>query len=294
MKGALIYRRNDLFDKYMDHIRKTLMEKVGAGFDIDQAFPSGTPVDEIGHWLKENKVGLPDYDLVISDDTCYEGGSSGGRSRINLDNLFNQTFYQMVREDSRLVKPGEYQKELEKYEHAIYEEHNPWPPREKNLEACRKADKDYESVTRNYQEDMCQHVNDILQTVRVKPKSVLIVEEKLCEHAPFRYIVNSKEASRVLQACFLNAGIPTVSSVEWGNDICQQNPSKTTLDWIVHDRHTQLYKSSFPRNVVLLKMPLSNFIADLATNDLLDFSEEDVRRNLEYKVRERITTIEEK
>ena len=41
-------------------------------------------------------------------------------------------------------------------------------------------------------------------------------------------------------------------------------------------------------------MPLSNFIVDLATNDLLDFSEEDVRRNLEYKVRERITTIEEK
>src|SRR3989338_11698971 len=105
MKGALIYRRNDLFDKYMDHIRKTLMEKVGAGFDIDQAFPSGTPVDQIGHWVKENKVGLPDYDLVISDDTCYEGGSSVGRSRINLDNLFNQTFYQMVREDSRLVKP---------------------------------------------------------------------------------------------------------------------------------------------------------------------------------------------
>ena len=194
------------------------------------------------------------------------------------------------------MKPGEYQKELEKYEHAIYEEHNPWPTREKNLEACRKADKDYESVTRNYQEDMCQHVNDILQTVRVKPKSVLIVEGKLCEHAPFKFKnrVDDKEAGRVLQACFLNAGIPTVSSIEWGDDICQQDPSKTTLDWIVHDRHTQLYKSSFPKNVVLLKMPFSNFIADLATNDLLDFSEEDVRRNLEYKVRERITTIEEK
>ena len=47
IKVALIYRRNDLFDKYMDSIRETLMEEVGAGFDIDQAFPSGTPVDEI-------------------------------------------------------------------------------------------------------------------------------------------------------------------------------------------------------------------------------------------------------
>ena len=230
MKGALIYRRNDLFDKYMDHIRKTLMEKVGAGFDIDQAFPSGTPVDEIGHWLKENKVGLPDYDLVISDDTCYEGGSSGGRSRINLDNLFNQTFYQMVHEDSRLVKPREYQEELEKYEHATYEVCNPWPPREINLEARRKADEDYESITRNYQEDMCQHVNDILQKVRVKPKSVLIVEGGLCEHAPFRGRVNREKASRVLQECSLKAGVPAVSSVEWIDSIFNKDPSRVTSD----------------------------------------------------------------
>ena len=47
MKAALIYRMNDLFDKYMDTVRETLREKVGAWFDIDQAFPSGTPVDEI-------------------------------------------------------------------------------------------------------------------------------------------------------------------------------------------------------------------------------------------------------
>src|SRR3989338_9820174 len=70
MKAALIYRRNDLFDKYIEIVRQELTEEFGNNFDIEQAFQQGIPLEEISKWYEENKDRITSYQFVLCDETC--------------------------------------------------------------------------------------------------------------------------------------------------------------------------------------------------------------------------------
>lgn len=305
MKVALIYRRNELFDKYMDTVRRTLGEKAGPNFVLEKAFPRETPKEDIGSWLKENEVTLPSYNGILMDDTCrYECSDLNLRTgrKIELDALFSLVFFGMVRDDQYFSRTREYQGELDIFElaadgipYAAFSSDDDSWKNNPEITDREKAEEKYRMLTQNYQEEMCQHISNILRKVRIKPRSVLIVTEKLRDHSPLSRASDNEEASRVLQECFHKAGVPAVSSVEYPDQlyrISPYNPSEATLHWIVYDRHLRLagtqrnVETLQKKNVTFLMIPLPNLIEDLAVKDLLDFSEEEVRKNLENRIRE--------
>jgi len=71
-KVALIYRKNDLFDKYIPVVRGVLKDRFSEDFDLEQAFSGTTSLEEISAWYKNNQTKFSSYKFILSDETCEE------------------------------------------------------------------------------------------------------------------------------------------------------------------------------------------------------------------------------
>lgn len=74
----IIYRGNDLFEKYVPEIARILQAK-GRRVEI-QNFPRGTEEDEIKEWYEENLERLTGTE-IISDGTAAVPYELGGKKR---------------------------------------------------------------------------------------------------------------------------------------------------------------------------------------------------------------------
>ncbi len=290
MKAALIYRRNDLFDEHIEIVRGVLIEEFGNGFDIEQTFPRGTPLEEISKWYEENKDRIASYQFVLSDETCrsdrdkfcttYQRSADDRRMPRGdiLDFIFNVGTYGLIgaefSEVSDLEKQVEHDDIIRLSDSLI----------DKVLEETRRA---YVKA---------------LQMVKEIPRTALILPDRIRDHFPFRnldydrmsYEDKRRNPGLMLQEWFIEAGIPTVYYVD-DSSISVRNSGPVEMarstNWVVYDRHA---KVSVKGDVTVLHIPFDNFVDDLKKNGLIEFSETIFGKAIERKVREKISKIRQR
>jgi hypothetical protein len=278
MKVALIYRRNEIYDRYIDTVRDTLADKLESRFGIEQAFPSSTNKQEIDNWFKENKERLLDYKFIIADYTStsgilrydgpnrYKGSFDEGDPRRgmklleSLDSIFEGVSISLIKGDSLLSK-------------AVYELDQVY--NELKGKWIQKSDISKEDTR------LC--LIDILQKrVKKKPENVSILRDGLYEHPPFSS-VNCKASE--LRDWFVEGGVSKVNLVSGMDDLFRYigGYSEPTKNWMVYDRHVEI-GWPLPLGCTVLQFPISSFVEDLASKGWIDFSEDDFRKKLRQEV----------
>jgi len=235
---SLIYRNNQLFERYMPVVTDTLVD---LGFEItSHIFPRGTDRNAIQDWLKTAEI----PDRVLTDGTTFNAnyefffglnkkdkvllfeGKFGG-----LDNIFDKSVEQVL---------GLGIEELHGYEEVGDTEQH---------------------LSRNKEVYL-----SLLSRVKEKPDTVYIVANQFTDHQPFKHLKpRDMESAEIFKGWFEVAGIETKvvsGAYEFPED---------GAGWIIRDRHCG--GSSFGE-IIALNTPVSYFYESLRENDLITVDEE--------------------
>ena len=155
----------------------------------------------------------------------------------------------------------------------------------------------------------------VLQDVKVKPKTALILEGDIYAHFPFlelsRHIDRAWDSKLkklnpnpglLLQEWLIEGGIPTVyyfQNNHYGeiNDSISIKNIEKASNWVIYDRHAENINTNSPMykvdgDAVILHLPFDNFVNDLAENNLIEFSEETFKKSIQRGLLRTISKID--
>ncbi|MDD5625600.1 MAG: hypothetical protein PHG83_00340 [Patescibacteria group bacterium] len=271
----LVYRNNSLFEIWIPKIAK-IIEELGHSVEI-QAFPAGTPEEEIKKWIQENSKSLKSKD-VLCDGTVFESGigCTNKEFKLNLDELIRNTVRASVEGDP--TEDDVYHMNMMDAEgmKVDFEERYEWKlPRinrekffEKRKEYSVALSNQYRQVLSNLPEKQRKELKFILVTGKSGKVSLLDHYwqlKYLSEEGDDRNNV-IQELAENMKKVFDDVGISKVKIIEdlpkkfSEQEISDLRSSKT---YFVFDRHLE---HPYVEKVPSLRLPLGNFVGDAQKN----------------------------
>lgn len=262
---AIIYRANDLFEKWVDTIA-SITKKLGFKVEIKE-FSQGTQYEDIKKWYMSSNLAEK---IVLTDGTC--------------------SFPWEISKDIKKIIAKDFQYALDDF----LEKSIMITVLGKSIQMLTKKTNDHIYLNESSLETLRTFLK-IMISQMAKPKSVYIITKKLTDHDPFysrresasneeELLMLELEAAHEIKDVLKNNGVVEIYIL---NDI--QKEDMFVIDesenWIIVDRHfkgTDLEKR-FQRfhNANLLSLPIGNFYKDALEQGLISADDKKLRKNLE-------------
>ncbi len=265
----LIYRDNDLFQKYMTEVSQKLLS-LGRKVET-HVFPVGTAQEEIKGWLQKHREKLQDK-LLLSDATVPSGLDNSDAllknfTRKDSYGQFLNTLFERATAETLLHALGQDVKR------ALY-----YTPEREDSDFVRMG--------------TVILFRAILATPKYRPTHVKIDDWKIRDHFPLRGFPSDHEAIEEVRRWLREAGI--------ADDVLnrrQEERADNMVYWKIFDRHCLttnenpvIFKdeSDGSRSIdITLRLPLSNLFGDALRGGLFVLNE-DQETILHNKIMERL------